>query len=339
MTNGPLHLRDIRSFHIGGARVCLADQPQHLVRVSPDATPRQVDMNGHYVAGQLYAQHFMLEAPRHDLPVLFWHGGAMTGVTWETTPDNRPGWSADFLRAGYDVVVSDAVERGRASWAPYPQIFSSDPLFRTEEDAWTMFRMGKAEGYDPDPARRTPYQPQRFPIESFGQLCAQFVPRWTTNADLTVDAYGHLVDRLGRVIIVAHSQGGWFAQRVAARRPDAIAAIVVVEPAGAPNLSEDDYARAAQVPHLFIWGDNCDEHPAWGRYKPDAVAASDRLRRHGGRVEHLDLPTLGIFGNSHLPMMDDNSFEIGQMVRRWLEGLERAADRVEFGAMACPPIA
>lgn len=318
MDSMTISLQDIVSFHVGGARVRLENQPRHMVRVSPDAEARPVDLNGHYVAGQLYAQHYKLAKPRHELPVLFWHGGAMTGVTWETTPDGRPGWSTEFLRAGYDVVVSDAVERGRASWAPYPQIYDSAPLFRTEEDAWGLFRMGPREGYDPDPSLRQPYQPQRFPIESFGQLCAQFVPRWTTNADLTVDAYSQLVDRFGRVIVVAHSQGGWFAQRVAARRPDAIAAIVIVEPAGAPKLSEEDYERASKVPHLFVWGDNCEGHPAWGGYKTDAIAASEHLKRYGGVVEHLDLPQQGIFGNSHLPMMDDNSSELSTMIQDWI---------------------
>ena len=246
----------------------------------------------------------------------------MTGVTWETTPDGRPGWNTEFLRAGYDVVVSDAVERGRASWAPYPQIYGSQPLFRTEEDAWTLFRMGPADGYDPDPAKRKAYAPQRFPLASFGQLCAQFVPRWTTNADRTASAYAQLVERFGRVIIVAHSQGGWFAQKIAAQRPDAIAAVVIIEPAGAPHLSEADYKAAASVPHLYVWGDNCDDHPAWGPYKKDAIAASQKLKRLGGLVEHLDLPLTGIMGNSHMPMMDDNSNEIAVLVQNWLARLE-----------------
>lgn len=318
MNTEAISLRSIFSFHIGGTRIELKNQPRQMIRVSPDADPRPVDLNGHYIAGQLYAQHFSLAAPRHDLPVLFWHGGAMSGVTWETTPDGRPGWSTEFLRAGYDVVVSDAVERGRASWAPYPEIYNSTPLFRTEEDAWTLFRMGTAEGYNADPAQRKPYAPQRFPVDAFQQLCTQFVPRWTTNADLTIEAYEKLVDRFGKVIVIAHSQGGWFAQRVAARRPESIAAIVLVEPAGAPKLTEAEKARAAQVPHLFVWGDNCDEHPAWAPYKKDAVTASEHLQKLGGQVTHLDLPKVGIAGNSHLPMMDENSSEVCAMVKHWL---------------------
>ena len=314
MTCSAISLRDIQSFHVGGATVELTGQPRQEVRVSPDAAPRTVDLNGHYVSGQLYAQYFMLDRPHSDVPVLFWHGGAMTGVTWETTPDNRPGWSQIFLRQGHDVVVSDAVERGRASWSPYPQIYDSPPLFRTAEDAWYLFRMGAAEDF----ARRQPFAGQRFPIARFDQLCAQFVPRWTTNAEATIAAYTQLVARFERVTIVAHSQGGWFAQCLAARVPDRIAAIVLLEPAGAPNLDAEALAQAARVPHLYVWGDNCDSHPAWMPYKADATAHSERLRALGCAVETFDLPKQGIVGNSHMPMMDDNSDEIAAMTLAWL---------------------
>lgn len=314
MTCTAISLRDIRSFHVGGATVELTGQACQDVRVSPDAAPRTVDLNGHYVSGQLYAQHFMLDKPRSDVPILFWHGGAMTGVTWETTPDDRPGWSQIFLRHGHDVVVSDAVERGRASWSPYPQIYDSAPLFRTAEDAWYLFRMGAAEDY----AQRRPFAGQRFPIARFDQLCAQFVPRWTTNVKATIGAYSELVARFDKVIIVAHSQGGWFAQCLASRMPDHIAAVVLLEPAGAPNLNPEELARAARVPHFYVWGDNCDSHSAWKPYKNDAIAHSDSLRSLGGTVETLDLPKHGIFGNSHMPMMDDNSGEVAAMTLDWL---------------------
>ncbi|HSF91713.1 MAG TPA: alpha/beta fold hydrolase [Paracoccaceae bacterium] len=314
MSDNAISLRDIRSFHVGGATVELSGQPRHDVRVSPDAAPRTVDMNGHYVSGQLYAQHFMLERPRSDVPILFWHGGAMTGVTWETTPDDRPGWSQFFLRQGHDVVVSDAVERGRASWSPYPQIYDSAPLFRTAEDAWYLFRMGAAEDF----MERRPFSGQRFPIQSFDQLCAQFVPRWTTNAETTISAYMQLIARFERVIVIAHSQGGWFAQSLAARIPERIAAVVLLEPAGAPNLDKEELVRSARVPHFYVWGDNCDGHKAWRPYKTDTIAHTDLLRALGGHVETLDLPKHGIYGNSHMPMMDDNSDEIASMIAAWL---------------------
>jgi hypothetical protein len=57
-----------------------------------------------------------------------WHGGGLTGVTYETTPDGREGWLNLFVRKGWDVYVSDAVERGgdyvdqHPRWATYKKI-------------------------------------------------------------------------------------------------------------------------------------------------------------------------------------------------------------------------
>ena len=50
------------------------------------------------------------------LPLLLWHGGGLTGVTYETKPDGGDGWLTYFIRKGWDTYISDAVERGRSGW-------------------------------------------------------------------------------------------------------------------------------------------------------------------------------------------------------------------------------
>ncbi|MCQ2006322.1 alpha/beta fold hydrolase [Rhizobium sp. NRK18] len=318
MSAQPIVLSEISSFHIGGGIRRLEGQLKREVKVSTNGEARMVDLNGGYHVGQLYAQHFRQAAPKYKLPVLFWHGGAMSGVTWETTPDGRPGWQSFFLRQGYDVVVSDAVERGRASWAPFPEIYETSPLFRTQEDAWTLFRMGLMEGYHEDPAQRHGYEGQRFPLEAFDKLSAQFVARWTTNNERTLAAYEKLLDRVGPAIIIAHSQGGWFAQQIAAQKPEHVAAIVAIEPAGAPTLNGVEFEKASRVPHLYVWGDYCDDHAAWKGYKAKVLQHCELMRDRGGRIFQLDLPKEGIRGNSHMPMMDDNSDHVATLVADWL---------------------
>ncbi|MCB1357594.1 MAG: alpha/beta fold hydrolase [Maritimibacter sp.] len=315
-------LKDIHSFHVGGSPVELTGQPLQEMRVSGSGAPRMVDLNGTYVAGQLYAQHYQLVAPRTPQPVLFWHGGAMTGVTWETTPDGRPGWQQVFLRAGHDVVISDSVERGRSSWAPYPSIYAAPPIFRTKEDAWTLFRMGPASGFAPDARDRRAFPGQRFPVAAFDQLCAQFVPRWTNNDEPILAAYERLLEHLGPATVVAHSQGAWFALNMAIRRPDLIRAIVAIEPAGAPDPTADAARRAANVPIVAIWGDYCDALPAWTKYKSQVTGFLHQVEAAGGQVDVFDLPQMGIHGNSHMPMMDDNSAEIAALVLTWIADIE-----------------
>ena len=101
----------------------------------------------------MYVQYVKLYGSyaRAKYPLLMWHGGGLSGVTWETKPDGQPGWQQFFLRAGHDVYVSDAVERGRASWARYPEIFKTEPFFRTKKEAWELFRIGPADSYATDP--------------------------------------------------------------------------------------------------------------------------------------------------------------------------------------------
>src|SRR6516165_10392578 len=116
-------LKEIGSFHIGGHEAVLSGQPTKEVSFTAGMAPVKVDPNGQFEIEQMYVQYFKLAAPKFRYPLLMWHGGGLTGVTWETKPDGKPGWQMFFLNRGYDVYVSDAVERGRASWARYPEFF------------------------------------------------------------------------------------------------------------------------------------------------------------------------------------------------------------------------
>ena len=135
-------VKEVGSFHVGGRTAALSGMPTKDVVFSPGAPPIKVDPNGEFAVEQMYVQFVKLAQPKAKVPILLWHGGGLTGVTWETKPDGKPGWQQFFLNAGYDVYVSDAVERGRASWARYPEIFKSEPMFRTKKEAWELFRIG-----------------------------------------------------------------------------------------------------------------------------------------------------------------------------------------------------
>ena len=47
-------------------------------------------------------------------------------------------------------------------------------------------------------------------------------------------------------------------------------------------------------------------------------AYGDRLAAQGGRVTRWRLADMGIRGNSHLPMMDDNSDDIAARIGAWI---------------------
>jgi hypothetical protein len=179
--SGGVNVAEVGSFHIGGRAVSLSGLPVKEVVFSQGMAPLKVDPNGDFHAEQMYVQYVKQRAPKARYPLLMWHGGGLSGVTWETKPDGRPGWQMFFLNQGHDVYVSDAVERGRASWARYPEIFKGEPMFRTKKEAWELFRIGQVGSYVSDPAQRKAHPGQLFPINAFDQFALQGVPRWVTN--------------------------------------------------------------------------------------------------------------------------------------------------------------
>lgn len=51
----------------------------------------------------------------HKQPLVFFHGGANSGVTWLNTPDNRKGFASYFLERGYMVYIVDQIASGRSA--------------------------------------------------------------------------------------------------------------------------------------------------------------------------------------------------------------------------------
>lgn len=313
-------VREIGSFHIGGTMETLSGLPRRQ-RVSTRGGPiHEIDPNGELMVGQMYVQYVRLSAPKCPLPLLLWHGGGMTGVNWETTPDGRPGWQMFFLRAGFDVYVSDAVERGRASWAPYPGIYDGAPFFRTAREAWEeTFRFGPPGSWHADPARRQPHPDARFDAVYMETFMCQCVPRWEGNNARTQAAYDQLLAKLGESIVITHSQGGNFGLTAALHAPTRVRAVISLEPSGAPDPDEADAALLRDVPHLFLWGDYLDRHAFWVHSVPNVRRWHDALRAAGGDSEWIDLPARGIRGNTHALMADDNSDDLATIVLDWLQ--------------------
>jgi pimeloyl-ACP methyl ester carboxylesterase len=318
VSSEPIVLRSVRGYHVGGERVTLSGIPSRDVQLVPGGAVFKSDPNGDHQVGQLYVQHFALAAPRAKYPLLLWHGGGLTGVTWETTPDGRSGWHEFFMRAGHDTYVSDAVERGRASWARFPEINPAEPEHRPIDQAWGTFRFGPEGGYATAPEQRRFFPGQRFPAAAVDQFAKQFVARWTTSNGWIQAAYDALVRSVGPCVILAHSQGGVFAFNSAQAAPDLVKAVIAIEPGAAPDPAQHDVERVKHIPHMTLWGDYIDASPLWQRYRANVETYTDTLAARGGRADTFDLPALGIAGNTHMLMMDDNSDDIATIVNDWM---------------------
>lgn len=95
LTGAPASAYDVKemgSFFVGGHGVTLSGLPTREIVFRPGAPPLISDPNGEFEAGQMYVHDVRLSAPRFPLPLLMWHGGGLTGATFETKPDGAAGW-------------------------------------------------------------------------------------------------------------------------------------------------------------------------------------------------------------------------------------------------------
>lgn len=315
----PIALRGMGSFHIGGRLVEISGKPVKEVTFTAGGVPAKVDPNGTYQVEQMYVQYFLPAKELGTVPLLMWHGGGLTGVTYETTPDGREGWLTMFLRKGWAVYNSDAVERGRSGWAQYPDIFKGEPVFLTTANPFERFRIGAGAGsYDPDPSKRKLLPGNQFPNDGYENFVKQNVPRWTTTDDAILAAYLAEIDKVCPCVILFHSQAGTFGFKAAQARPDKVKALVAVEPAGVGDIAKADVLK--NIPTLMIYGDFIEQDSRWPTIRATGVKFADAIKAAGGSAEVVDLPKAGIKGNSHMLMMDKNNAEIAALIQTWLEG-------------------
>ncbi len=312
--NAPLELRGMGSFHLGGRIAEVSGKPAREVPLGQGQT-QKVDPNGQFLVEQMYVQYFLPKTRRGKLPLLMWHGGGLTGVTYESTPDGREGWLNMFLRKGWDVYVSDAVERGRSGWAQ-PEIFRGEPVFTTHGFAWEAYRIGAAGSWNADPAKRRPFEGSQFPVEAYDNLARQIVPRWVTTDDAIDAAYLQLVDRVCPCALLVHSQSGAIGYRIAQARPDKIRAFVDIE--GTLRGEPASVERVKTVPILALYGDYVDTSEMFSTQRKYNLERAALAKARGGSIEVVNLPDIGIRGNTHFMMMERNNAQIADAIDKWL---------------------
>ena len=310
----PIALRDMGSFHVGGRLVEISGKPVKEMTFTPGGVPAKVDPNGTYQVEQMYVQYFLAQNPKGKLPLLLWHGGGLTGVTYETKPDGGEGWLTYFIRKGWDTYISDAMERGRSSWTPT----FGEPITLPLGDPWERFRVGPIGSWNADKAKRVTYPGTQFPTEAYEQFMKQGVPRWLTTDKAIVAAYVELIDKVCPCVVLVHSQSGTFGFQALEARPDKVKALVAVEPTLGGDKSK--VASIKNSPVVMIYGDNAKDHPRWSKIRQGGVDYAAVLKAAGGSVDVIDLPDAGLKGNSHMIMMDKNSSQVADLIQKWLVG-------------------
>jgi hypothetical protein len=278
--NDDLVLRGMGSFHVGGRIAEVSGKEVKMIQRQPGGPMTKLDPNGQYMVEQMYVQF--------------------------------------FIRKGWDTYVSDAVERGRSGFAS-SDVWADAPIFLTYQDPYERFRIGDGAGsWNADPAKRKPLPGSAFPAEAYENYMKQAVPRWLSTDKAIVAAYIALVDKICPCVLLAHSQGGTFGFQVAEQRPDKFKAIVAVEAASAGNIA--NAPKLKDIPVLQIFGDYVDQHPRWSHFKKVDMEYGNAIKAAGGSADWIDLPSIGIKGNSHMLMQDKNSAEIAEVIQQWLVG-------------------
>ncbi len=197
-----------------------------------------------YVSGALYAEYQIPARRRHPYPIVMVHGREQSGTNFTGTPDGREGWAQYFLRRGYAVYVVDQPGRGRAG---YRAELYSPVAGMGAELAQQRFMFPERYNLWPEARLHTQWPAPadlNHPVNV--QFMASQLPSIASFADqqaLNRKALGALIDQIGPVILMTHSQSGAFGWPALDDRPGKIKALIQVEPNG-PPLHDFDYVGA-----------------------------------------------------------------------------------------------
>jgi pimeloyl-ACP methyl ester carboxylesterase len=296
-----------------------------------------------FAVNQMFVHYRLPVNNKHKVPIIMVHGGGLTGMTWETTPDGREGWSTYFTRKGFDTYVVDFPGRGRAGFDVTPlnqakfenNVALQPSIGRTGlEAAWVIFRMG--------PTYLTPFPGvQAAQVNPNGSINSaaveQFSAQGVPSAEVTLTpasattvpaAIVKLLEKVGPAILMVHSQGGGFADTAVSLRPDLIKMMIHLESNcrfGTPfsQAQLDGYEQVPSV--LYVHGDNVVGNPASTGQPRLTFCTNDmnQINANGGNATLVQLPDVGISGNDHMLMQNRNNLQladwlIGEITKRGL---------------------
>jgi hypothetical protein len=281
------------------------------------------------------------------VPLLMVH--ASSRKTWETTFNGQDGFIPLFLRRDFAVYTTDLPRTGQAGQGCAPTAY--EPEGGNDQSSFTSWRLGiwlPGEG-DPTPNF---YPGVQFPVDDPDALDEFFriqTPEFNLpeNEQVETDALAVLLSEIGPAVMLTHSSTGirgW----ITATKSDQIAAIVSYEPGayvfpegeeppplldaegnpvtGINPIPLSDFVKLTKMPIQVVWGDfipkefspipSLDRRRIRLRY---SQLFANAINRHGGDAQVLILPEIGVFGNTHFPMLDLNNVEIANLLQHYLD--------------------
>jgi pimeloyl-ACP methyl ester carboxylesterase len=322
---GPLVLASQGSFFVGGRTV-----HSDANRGVSGGAQTGVSNEGDVTVDQMYVQYMVPSGGEQQTPVVMVHGCCLSAKEYETTPDGRMGWQEYFVRKGYPVYLPDQVSRARSGFDPTvinevklgmrPPADLPGILAVSHQRAWELFRLGPQYG--------TAFSDSQFPLRSVEDLYSQLIPDLNSMSTVTstLTDLSQLALQLHGAVLVGHSESGFFPERAALMNPGGIKGIISIE-TGAPTcdttLSPDQVGALANIPILLIWGDHLSDVPStadfWSNSFQKCNQFAAQVNAVGGNVQVMNLPGMGIHGNSHMLMQDMNNLQIADLVLSWMD--------------------
>ena len=317
----PLELEQAGVFFVGANRA--PARPEARSASVSSAPPVQV-------TGQSMV-HYFAPSKKRDVSIVLYPGLGLTSYIFLATPDGREGWATLFARDGFTTYVYDVPNTGISGFdiGPFNRARLGELAVAEQPNLaiWNNQQIWRRWGFGPEAGK--PYENTRFPVEDIDQFLAAMNPRVgggggrgrrraanPSTPDPVLGNFIELLERAGPAVIILHSWAGRNGLQAAAQRPDLVRAVVVVEPVGCPSNPADPFFEA-EIPFLAVYGDFIAERGQSGRLGA-CRSTAEILSKRGVPANMLVLPEVGISGNSHLMMQDDNNDAIAARIRTWI---------------------
>ncbi|MBX3620393.1 MAG: alpha/beta fold hydrolase [Rhizobacter sp.] len=314
----PIVLESTGAFEVGGKVI------------SNPADPKQTLSCDHG-----YVEYF-IPAKRRQTGLIFWHSSSTK--VWENRWDGGEGYKSIFLRKRYPVYLWDGPRVGRANWSCEPIHYKPEYFDQRNFLAW---RFGPSFGKWNPGVQFPTNDPQaweqatRARYDEFDTLA---------NALLQAEAGGQAIDKIGPVVAVTNSAGGWRALLSALKaRTGNLKGLISYEnpgyvfpegegvppapqaPFGPNSVPLSEFKKLTRFPMQMVFGDNASTHPSWSVHLKNTRTFCELVNKHGGDCEVLLLPDVGLRGNSHIPFADMNNDAVADEMTKWLhrKGLDQ----------------
>ncbi|OOF47421.1 alpha/beta hydrolase [Rodentibacter trehalosifermentans] len=347
---GPLSIEQQGSFAVGGEVKTSEGTYQPLPDVAKgkesnnfmDVYSASLQAGGQTLHGDHATVFYQIPTNSRPYPLVFLHGAGQSRRTWQTTPDGREGFQNLFLRKNYPVYLVDQPRRG---WSGRSTVDAEVKATPDDQFWFAQFRIGTYPNFNEGVA---------FPKDeaSLNQFFRQMTPNvGAFDAKVISDSMVKLFERTGNSVLVTHSQGGIIGWLVG-MQSDKVKAIVSFEPGNFPFpedevpptitskfgdikpavASKTDFEKLTKMPIIIYFGDFISEQVSnnqgedqWRIRLSLAKQWAEVVNKHGGKVEIVELPKVGIKGNTHFMMQDTNNAEVAEHLAEWLRemGLDK----------------